>query len=183
MKYEVDVAHILIKLSPDVDPEDTLKAYRKAIEIKTLAEKGEDFGKLAVKYSEEPMVNQTKGHLGYFTAFQMVYPFENAAYNTPVEEISITVRTRFGYHVLFVHDKRPGQGKVDVSHIMIRVTPGMNQQDSLGLRNRIFASHERALSRYAWDELCLEYSEDMNTKDRGGKLSPFGVGEMAPNLA
>ena len=183
MKYEVDVSHILIKLSPDADPEDTLKAYRKAIEIKTLAEKGEDFGKLAVKYSEEPMVNQTKGHLGYFTAFQMVYPFENAAYNTPVEEISIPVRTRFGYHVLFVHDKRPGQGKVGVSHIMIRFTPGMNQQDSVVLRNRIFEIHERALSGYAWDELCLEYSEDMNTKDRGGKLSPFGVGEMAPNLA
>ena len=183
MKYEVDISNILIRVNPDASPEDTLKAYRKAIEINNMAEKGEDFEMLAVQYSEEPMVNRTKGHLGYFTAFQMVYPFENAAYNTPVGKISAPVRTRFGYHVLFVHDKRPGQGKVAVSHIMIRFTPGMSPHDSLDLRNRIFEIHERALSGYVWDELCREYSEDRNTKDRGGKLSPFGVGEMLPELA
>src|SRR5690606_41888270 len=45
--------------------------------------------------------------LGWFSALQMVYPFESAAYNTAVGEVSRPVRTRFGYHIIRVDAKRP----------------------------------------------------------------------------
>ena len=48
-----------------------------------------------------------------------VYPFETAAYNTKVGEVSMPFRTRFGYHVVLVQDKRPSRGEVTVAHKMI----------------------------------------------------------------
>jgi len=183
MKYELNVSHILIKVDPAAPPEDTIKARNRALEIKLLSENGQDFNELALLYSDEPMAARTKGHLGYFTALQMVYPFENGAYSTQIGEISDPVRTKFGYHIIKVHDKRPSQGKVTISHIMVRNKPGMSAQDSIAKKNKIFEIHELVTSGYDWKEACLEYSDDLNSRERGGTLSPFGVGEMIPDLA
>ena len=49
----------------------------------------------------------------------MVYPFECAAYKTPVGQLSNPVRTRFGYHIIKVTDSRPNKGEVAVAHIML----------------------------------------------------------------
>ena len=120
MKYDVHASHILILSRPDDMPEDTLKAFKKALELMNRAKAGEDFAKLAKENSEDPSAKQNGGDLGFFSALRMVYPFESAAYNTPVNEISKPVRTKFGYHVIKVHAKRPSVGEVKVAHIMVR---------------------------------------------------------------
>ena len=98
MKYEIKASHILINVKPDASPADTLKAYNKALELKKRIEKGEDFGAVASEAggSEDPSVKVNKGNLGYFTAFQMVYPFESAAYTLDVGDISMPTRSSFG---------------------------------------------------------------------------------------
>jgi len=171
LKEEVNTSHILIRLSSDATPEDTLKAFRKISAIRDRALKGEDFGELAAANSEEPNAKVTKGNLGYYTAMQLVFPFEQAAYTTPVGQISGIVRTQFGYHVLKVNARRPSKGEVEVSHIMIR-----KNDDA---KDRIFDVYDKLQKGMAWDELCAEYSEDSNTKSKGGRLRPFGVGTMA----
>ena len=50
-----------------------------------------------------------------------VYPFETAAYNTPVGSVSEPVLTSFGYHLIKVSNRRPDRGEVLTSHIMIMV--------------------------------------------------------------
>jgi peptidyl-prolyl cis-trans isomerase SurA len=176
LKEEVKVSHILIGIKPEASPADTLQAFNKTLEIKNKAQAGEDFASLAASYSEEPMARTSKGDLGYFTALQMVYPFENAAYHAKKGDIVGPVRTRFGYHVLKIEDRKPARGEVEVSHIMIRVEPG---QDAAKSKNLIFEIHDQLRGGVAWNELCKQYSEDPSSKNSGGKLRVFGVRDMA----
>lgn len=179
---EVNASHILLTLPPDAAPEDTLAAYNKAIEIRQRALNGEDFGKLAQSNSQDPSAAENKGNLGYFTAMQMVYPFEDAAYKTPAGQVSMPVRTRFGYHIIKVHDKRQARGEVKVAHIMVRATPGMPKADSLAAKQRIDAIYKRLQRNENWDKLAAEFSEDANSAQNGGELPWFGTGRMIPNF-
>ena len=175
MQEEIRAAHILVQVAPDADPQDTLAAWNKLMQARTRAVAGEDFSALAAEFSEEPGAAARGGDLGYFTALQMVFPFEEAAYSTPVGGISMPVRTRFGYHIVKVLDRRPSRGEVEVSHIMVR--SAQNQEDT-GARERIFEIHDRLQKGMEWDEVCKQFSEDHNTRETGGRLRPFGVGAM-----
>jgi peptidyl-prolyl cis-trans isomerase SurA len=175
LTQEVRASHILINLKPDAFPADTLAAFNKLADIKKRIVAGEDFEKLARELSEDPSAKYNGGDLGYFTAMQMVYPFEEAAYKTNKGEITNIVRTRFGYHLIKVVDKKPARGEVEVSHILLRTgTP-----NDAKIKNKAFEIFDQLKAGRAWDELCKENSEDGNTKDSGGKLRAFGVGALA----
>jgi peptidyl-prolyl cis-trans isomerase SurA len=176
IKEEIHAAHILINIKPDATPQDTLNAYNKIVEIRNKALAGEDFGTLASTYSEDPSAKMNKGDLGYFTALQMVYPFETGAFNTETGQISSIIRTRFGYHILKVLDRKPARGEVEVSHIMIRTG---DNKDNDKAKNTIFEVYDQLQAGAKWEELCKQYSEDPGSKDNGGRLRPFGVGAMS----
>jgi peptidyl-prolyl cis-trans isomerase SurA len=176
MKEEVKASHILINVKPDASPKDTLAAYTKVMDLRKRIQAGEDFVKLATEYSEDPSAKSNQGSLGYFSAMQMVYAFENAAYNTKRGEVSMPVRTRFGYHLIKVFDRRESRGQVEVSHIMI-ATAG--EKDEKKAKDEIFDVYDQLRAGVSWEEMVKQYSEDPGTKDAGGRLRPFGVGEMA----
>ena len=176
LKQEVRASHILIGVKPEATPADTLVAFSKIMDLKKRAQAGEDFGALAATYSEDPSARVNKGDLGYFTALQMVYSFETAAYETQVGEMSAPIRTQFGYHIIKINDKRPARGEVEVSHIMIRTG---NEKDSGTTKNTIFNVYDQLSAGASWDELCRQYSEDVSSKESNGRLRPFGVGAMA----
>jgi peptidyl-prolyl cis-trans isomerase D len=98
---KVVARHILIKVSPDADPETVKKAKEKALKILKLAREGKDFAELAKKYSEGPSRNNG-GYLGEFTKKSMVKPFADKAFSMNAGEISEPVRTRFGWHIIKV---------------------------------------------------------------------------------
>jgi peptidyl-prolyl cis-trans isomerase D len=98
---KVVARHILIKVSPDADPETVKKTKEKALKIYKLAKEGKDFAELAKKYSEGPSRNNG-GYLGEFTKESMVKPFSDKAFSMKAGEISEPVRTRFGWHIIKV---------------------------------------------------------------------------------
>lgn len=177
-KEEISASHILISVSPDADPKDSLAAYKKISDIRQRVVKGEDFKKLAQEFSQDPSAKFNGGSLGYFTSLQMVYPFENAAYNTPKGEVSQIVRTRFGYHILKVADRRASQGEVKVAHIMLRATSGMPADDSLAVKSKIDELYNKLKSGGDWNTLCSQFSDDQGSKGSGGELPLFGVGAI-----
>lgn len=182
LKTEVNASHILVAFPPEAVPADTLQSYNRIKEIRERAMNGEDFAELAKLYSDDPSAKMNGGNLGYFTALQMVYPFEDAAYNTAEGAISRPVRTQFGYHIIKVHDKRPSQGKVKVSHIMIRATDGLLKQDSIAAREKAYEVYEQLAQGADWDEMVRQFSDDLSTKSSGGALPWFGTGNMIPAI-
>ncbi|HRK25664.1 MAG TPA: peptidylprolyl isomerase [Chitinophagales bacterium] len=184
MKTEVKTSHILIRLAEQASPDDTLKAFNKTLSVyRMLTEQGLDFAKLAEKYSEDPSVKENKGDLGYLTAFQTVYPFETAFYNTPKGKISGPVRTQYGYHLVKVDDVRPAQGSVRVAHILIKTT----DKDTITQQQ---AAQKRALDVYnrlkkkkiTFEQAALAESDDKTTAKSGGELPWFKSGKMFPEF-
>lgn len=182
MQEEINASHILIRVNPDADPKDTLAAYNKIAELRQRAVKGESFEQLAYQYSEDPSAKTNKGNLGYFTAFGTIYPFESAAYNTPVGSISKPVRTQFGYHIIKVNDRRKSQGQVKVAHIMVRAGQGVSESDSIAAREKIGEIYKRLKNGEDWNKLVSQFSEDASSKNRGGELNPFTAGKMIPSF-
>jgi peptidyl-prolyl cis-trans isomerase SurA len=182
MKEEINASHILITVSPDAEPKDTLAAYNKLMDIRKRALNGENFEKLAVEYSQDPSAKQNKGNLGYFTAMQMVYPFESAAYNTKKGEISMPVRTRFGYHLIKVNDRRKSMGQVKVAHIMVRATTGLSASDSIAAKQKIDEIYSKLKAGEDWSTLAAQFSDDASSKNKNGELPWFSAGRMIPTF-
>ena len=99
MQKEVRASHIMVKCAENAHPEDTLIAYNKALAIRKRIIDGEDFAAVAKGKggSEDPSAQENGGDLGYFPVFKMVYPFESAAFDMKVGEISQPVRSKYGY--------------------------------------------------------------------------------------
>ena len=175
---EVRCSHILIKLDPNASPKDTLEAYNRLLGLKARIEKGEDFAAIAKSKlgSEDPSVVNNGGDLGYFTAFQMVYPFEEKAYTTPVGTVSDPFRTRFGYHILKVTDKRPARGTIKVAHLMISTGREASVEARQNAEKKINEIYDSLAAGASWEKMVSAYSEDANSIKKGGELPAFGSG-------
>jgi len=182
MKQDVHVAHILIQVPQDAAPKDTLAAYHKIMAIYQKAKNGADFGQLAQQYSEDPSAKTNKGDLDYINVFHTVYPFESAAYNTPVGSVSKPFRTRFGYHIVKVLDKRPAKGEIQVAHIMtMESKSGKGEQESA--KGRIFTIYDKLKNKQdTFENLAIKYSDDRRSGKNGGRLNRFGIRSMVPEF-
>lgn len=185
LNESVRASHILIMVEQYANPEDTLAAYKKIQDIRKKAAAGEDFAELANTYSDDPSGKINGGDLYYFSSLQMVYPFETAAYNTEKNKISQIVRTRFGYHILKVTDKKPSLGKVQVAHIMIRSSDGMIAEDTLKAYRKIQEiytqlekENDEAKQKTLFENLAKQFSEDYRSRERGGQLTNNGNPEF-----
>ncbi len=178
-KFDVRVAHILIQVAQDASPKDTLKAYNKITKIYNEALKAKDFGRLAVQYSQDPSAKDNQGDLDFISIFNTVYPFETAAYNTPVGQIAKPFRTRFGYHILKVIDKRPARGELEVAHIMTMDKDKKDGQASA--KERIDDIYKKLnTGKATFSNLATKFSDDKSTSKYGGRLRRFGIREMIP---
>ena len=165
-KSEVDVSHVLIRI--DENENDTLKIYNKLNALRGA------FSNLPVNDFKNKYQNDQEliiENLGYFSAFKMIYKFENMAYNTSVGEVSTPFRTRFGFHILKVNDKRPSLGEVTVGHIMTY----KNKPNAFERITNILDSLNNGVS---FEYLAKKYSDDKNSSFKGGRLNPFSSGQI-----
>ncbi|MGE0561731.1 MAG: peptidylprolyl isomerase [Flavobacteriales bacterium] len=183
MKYDVNASHILINVDENALPKDTLVAYNQILKIRDRILKGEDFGTVAVETSNDPSSKTNKGNLGYFNALHMVYPFESAAYNLKVGEISMPVRTRFGYHIIKLNDKRDTRGTIKVAHIMIQGSKDLDEETLKNKKQKIDEIYAKVLAdKSQFGELAQQFSDDKGSAARNGELPPFGTGKMVPEF-
>ena len=184
MKYEVNVSHVLIRCERNAAPEkearimDRMKEIQKALE-RDPSEK--NFADFASSDSEDPGSKDNGGNLGYLTALQVVYEFENAAFNTEVGGISDIFRTDFGFHILRVNAKRPNPGERHVRHILIRTGNNSNRttEEAEKLTKEIF---EKIQNGESFQEMSTRYSEDYSSKYNGGMMNWFGVTQFVGDV-
>lgn len=180
MQEEVNVSHILIEISEDAEPTDTLQAYEEILNIRDKVLQGESFENLAVRYSDDDATQKNGGNLNYFTALTMVYGFENYAYGTEIGDVSDPFRTQFGYHFLKVNDRRQNSGKIQTAHIMVSIPKNHTKEDSLKAQKKINEIYTLIEQGEDWDKLCRQYSDDAISRDEGGVLPEFGIGTVIP---
>jgi len=176
-KWEVKASHILINIKYHALPSDTLKAYTKANSILSLAKAGANFDSLAIKYSDDPSAKSNKGDLGYFSAFRMVYPFESGAFNTEVGGVSKLIRTRFGYHIIKVKEKREAVGSIRVAHVMMVLNDKMSVEEKASKESKIQEVYKQLEGGAAFEMLARKYSEHYSSAEKGGVLPWFGSNE------
>jgi peptidyl-prolyl cis-trans isomerase SurA len=189
---DIRASHILIRVEKNASPADTLTAYNKLMKIRKRLLKGEDFGKLAAEFSDDESAKDrtqeghtmkgNKGDMGYFTVFDMVYPFETGAYKTKVGEVSMPVRSEFGYHLIKVTDRKPAMGKVQIAHILFLYPKDAKAADSAALKSKAEAAYKKLQDGEEFAAVAKEFSEDKGTSDKGGVLPWFGVNRMVPEF-
>jgi len=181
-KIALRASHILIKLSENPTPQDTLTAYNKIFNIYKKALSESDFGKLAQDMTEDETTKNMQGDISYFTSLSTVYPFENAAYNLKVGEISKPVRTSFGYHIIKLTDKKDNPGEVKVAHIMVLVPKDAKPEEVKKAEDKINEVYSKLQAGGDFSKLALENSDDKSSARKGGELPWFGVGRMVPEF-
>jgi peptidyl-prolyl cis-trans isomerase SurA len=180
---EINGWHILISLPPEAIPEDTLKAWKKATLVRERVIRGESFEEVARSASDDPSAKVNGGNLGYFTAFQMIMPFEDVTYSLKKGQLSDPVRTPYGYHIIKVADRRPSSGKVKVAHIMCTVMPGSSEQVAKSAEDTIMSVYRQLQNGASFEELAAKYSDHKETAGKGGELNWFGAGEIVTDFA
>ncbi len=180
MQEEVNASHILVPVSEDAPPTDTLAAYQTALALRQRALAGDDFAQLARENSKDPTTAQNGGNLGFVTAFSVVYPLETAIYTTPTGGISQPVRTRYGYHLIKANSRRSGRGRVRVAHILVRMSPGADEAGQKAAQERIDAAYARLQQGEPFETVCRQVSDDATSKANGGMLPLFEPGRWVP---
>lgn len=178
---EVDVSHILIRVSPGAPPADTQKAYEEIRAIADSLDRGASFPELAYNNSEDPSAKKKgergyQGRLGYIQAGQLVQPFEDRMYTVPPDSLSEPFRTRFGYHILKVHDRRRATPPIRLSHIMLR-----RSTDSARAHATLDSLRTAVLENgAAFDTLARQNSDDKRSARKGGDLGKVESRQALP---
>ena len=194
---DIRASHILIRCDKNALPSDTVKAYNKAMDIRKKAiAKGADFAALADTYSEDPSAKGMKatadsparpgnhGDLGYFTVFDMVYPFETGAYNTKEGQVSMPVRSDFGYHIIKVQSVTDAMGSIQAAHIFLQLPYDAPEEDVAAMKQKADNIYNELMEKDGknWVDKVRQYTDDKGTVIRDGALSPFPVSRIVPEF-
>ncbi len=182
MNVDVRASHIMLAAAEDEDDMTKEKALAKIKTLKSRLDAGESFEKLAREYSADTYSAEKGGDLGFFTVFGMVYPFESAAYNLNIGEVSDPIKTRFGYHLVKKTAERPARGITEASHILVISNEKSSPEEQEAAKRKINEIFEQIQGGLGFEDAAMKYSEDKSTARKGGLLQPFPINKMYPEF-
>ena len=176
LPFRISISQINIKVSPS---QEVLAASMARISrIEEEIDAGSDFSDLARIYSEDPGTAATGGDLGCFELGMLMREFEMAALELKPEEISHPVRTRHGFHLIRLHEKR--EDELCASHILVRSR--ITADDRARALTRLTGLRERAMGGEDFAQLAKEYSEDPQSARAGGLWQILDKMQIPPFL-
>jgi peptidyl-prolyl cis-trans isomerase SurA len=170
------LAHILLKVQPSVEVEDSVKAL--ATDLRQRILDGADFAAISSEFSSYS-AGDNGGDLGYVKRGDVVPEFARAAFKLAVGDISGVIRTEFGYHVIKAEGKRGD--RLWLRHLLLGVQP--SAEDTL----RVTAVADSLLREIRggadFAELAKAFSADDDTRAQGGELGWFALNEFPQEFA
>ncbi len=177
IKNEVRVNHILLRVSSCALPEDTLIAYKKAMNIRKRLAESESFEHVAMEVSDDPSAAFNGGNLWYVSAFKTAYKLENYLYKAVKDTFSYPLHTQNGYHIVQVTDYRKNPGMMKVAHILIALPFDAGKEQINRAKRKADEVYAKLKSGEKFEDLLLKYSDDVGVQ-QNGILPWFGTGEM-----
>ena len=171
----LDLSHIMISARPA--PEVVAAMNARIDEIRRRITEGEDFGDMARRYSEDLNSARNGGDLGFFTRGTFMADFEDAAFALEPGQISPTIQTDVGLHIIKLEERRDDQ--IRVRHILVQVSKTDEDDDRAletisMLRQRILDGDE------SFAEAARKYSEDLASASGGGHIGEFMRDQLLP---
>lgn len=165
---ELKSSHLLIALERNAKPADTLQAYNKLIEARDKFLSGTStMAELDPEYSSSQNGRSMGGDLPWFSVGTTVKEFEDVLFDLEKGEISMPFKTQFGYHVVFLEDKREKVPAREISHIFVSPTKYPFSIDS---------AYSKLTKGLSWSEAVLQYTQDKPSANNAGKIGWIGTG-------
>jgi len=130
------------------------------------------FSMLARLYSDDPGSASKGGDLGFVERGQLYPEFEAVAFNLRSGEISHVLKTRSGYHIIMLHERR-GES-IRLSHILIQPKPSAEEQVS-AIEYLDSVRYVILNEKMDFSEAALEFSEDPNKLSGGWVIHPYSL--------
>lgn len=163
-----EVKWLAVNIEPS--PEEDQTARQKAQEWLTQIKAGKDFATLAKSHSDDAGSKDNGGDLGYFKKGQMIPEFDKVAFQLKTGEISDLVKTKYGYHIIKVEEKRDEEiddpdpkikkkkkeTTIHARHLLALLRPGTTTRDALRLRAE--GLHQQLSMNSKFDEVAKQAS-------------------------
>lgn len=177
-KEDRKISHIMVKVRETASEKEERDAYKRIQDIKKQVTSG-NFAKLAKENSDDGYSKSQGGNLGFYTVLQLPYEMETAAYTTAKGEVSDIIRSKYGYHIIKVDEVRPAYGQMQAAHILLRTKDGAtkNNEQAKVLIDSLYGVLKAGGATF--DELATKYSQDRETKKRGGIIGWIGINKYA----
>jgi peptidyl-prolyl cis-trans isomerase SurA len=176
-KKDVHIAHIFVAAGKDATTETIKKAQDKINAALSQLQKGQDFGKVATEFSEDPSVAVNKGDVGYVTALVLPYELENAVYTTATGKFSAPVRSKAGFHIFKNLGEREGFGRMKAAQILLAFPPNATEAQKDEVKKRADSIYNVLTSGSDFKMMVTQFSNDNLSWQAGGEMMEFGVGE------
>lgn len=182
LDVEYRIAHILVQLPTDPTPEQLQEAKAKVEQVEQLAQQGDSFTQLAIRYSQSQDALEG-GDLGWRNRDQIPAIFADHLDGLTAGDLSKVVRSPNGLHLFKVIDTRGNKTvlieQMRSRHILLRVNAVRSDDDALrdltSLRSRIVNGAD-------FSELARANSDDPGTAVNGGTLDWVAPSALAPSF-
>jgi peptidyl-prolyl cis-trans isomerase SurA len=169
-KWELRVSHLMIR--PDSTGEEA--ARKRTQSILDSIKNGKSFEEMVSKYTQDSFSKQAGGDIFYITAGQLPVEFEDAAYDTPQGQVyPFVVRTKYGFHIIKVTDKKERVPQIRASHILIAFNNGKGVPDTAFAKAKLDTVLNALKSGEDFGKVAMQYSDDTGSKQQGGDLNFF----------
>ena len=161
---EVELAQIVAY--PNYSEESVFLIKERLLELRKRVQEGEDFGTLAILYSEAPEASR-RGEIGFMMRSQLDKAYADAAWSLKEGQVSKIIESSFGFHIIQMIERRGD--RANTRHILMNPKADANaKQKAISKLDSLKTVVEADSISFDW--AAKRYSEDRQTSVNGGLL-------------